>query len=208
MKFSRRNFVKSGALFVPTIFVPRLIRSQPFADVTLAQPLEVATAASCSTVHVQNSAASDGDFHFVGESAGNYYSGQGSWDPEANISICKINFVVIGVAGNVSGKTYVMQIWSQDGGGNLSSNLGTSDGVTGNNSWSTTDVEFTFSTPVAVTSGTLYSIVLTANGTDGSNFIRITYTGSGQLTGIRALFNSAGTLGSTSSADAKLTIFK
>ncbi len=97
-----------------------------------------------------------------------YYVGM-QWTAPANLQICKLTFRVSYETGDISAKTYVAQVWSNSS-GNLGTSLGTSAGVAGNNSWSGTWVEFTFSTPVSVTSGTVYHLTIVNGASDASNY--------------------------------------
>jgi hypothetical protein len=128
-------------------------------------------AGGCTTVSVSQLSADDDNG--VCYSAAQYYWGQVNFDPGANLSVCKVTFK-FSQTGTVSGYTYKAKIW------NVSSNeldgaaIGTSTGVTGLTGLNATDVDFTFSSPVSLTNGTLYAITVDhEQAADSSNYIRI-----------------------------------
>lgn len=101
-----------------------------------------------------------------------YYAGQGYFNDSAR-TIGKVAFKVT-ATGTISGKTYYARIWTQSG-DNLATNVATSDGVTGVNAWSASEVEFVFSTPYTTTGSTNYTITIDAGSADSSNYIQAYY---------------------------------
>jgi hypothetical protein len=75
-------------------------------------------------------------------------------------------------SGSISSKTYNVRIYSQSG-KNLNAVLASSSDVTGSNSWSTTTVDFTFTTSYAVSTGTNYAFVIDANSADDTNYAKL-----------------------------------
>jgi len=61
-------------------------------------------------------------------------------------------------------------------GNSLDTLLGESNGVTGDNGWSHTFVDFDFSSSVSLSGGTDYAIVLTRKKTDSTNTPTFDYT--------------------------------
>lgn len=101
-----------------------------------------------------------------GNAAGNYYIGT-YFTPTGNINVCKVVMYLDVNGGDISGKTFVCEIWANSS-NNLGSKLGTSAGVTGG-AWSATLVDFSFASSVALTSGTTYIVTLTMNEVDAVN---------------------------------------
>lgn len=163
-------------------------------------------AATCTTIQDQNSSVVTGSLG-AGSDVSAYYTGQQDYDPGATFTGCKIS-AVLSASGTISGKTIVMKVWSQTGTA-LNAVLYTSASVTGNNSWSQTVVDFDFSsTPISWSNGTLYSITIDFGGTDASNYVPMHYTASGGLTGVSAIWTSAGVRSTFLSSDIKLVIYK
>jgi hypothetical protein len=114
----------------------------------------------------------------IAAASGYYYSGQGRWSNASARTINKIAFNLTKSAGSISAKTYSCKIWTMTGTYNLDVLQATSDGVTGDNGWSSTWVEFTFSTPFPTTGGVAYAFTLDIGGTDGSNYASLSYSSS------------------------------
>jgi hypothetical protein len=140
-------------------------------------------AASLKTINGQDATAAGGggsstfydgitagtDVWPIGETSTHYYAGLGNWTSDASGFIEKIT-VKLGLhAGSISGKTFHARVWTRSG-DDLLVEVGTSDGVTGSNAWSLTNVEFPFSTPCARAAATAYHITLDMGGIDGSNY--------------------------------------
>jgi hypothetical protein len=89
--------------------------------------------------------------------------------------ICSVTFRLTKTGGSITGKTYRARIYSLSGTALSASPLAVSDAVTGSDSWSATDVAFTFSTPYSVSSTTDYAITISISGWptsdyDGTNY--------------------------------------
>jgi hypothetical protein len=114
------------------------------------------------------------------------------WQTNTAVTMCKAAFSLYKVAGDISGKTYVVKVYSMTG-CTLNTLLATSDGVTGVNGWFLTDVVFNFSTPVALSANTDYAIVVTTTGAaDGANYAAIEINTSGTATGTRDYWDNTG----------------
>ena len=87
-------------------------------------------------------------------------------------TVCKVKFVV-NATGTISGYSYTARIWSLST-LTLNAELDVSDSITGNNSWSSSDVEFTFSSPVSLSAGT-YAVTFDTGTYDVNNYISIHY---------------------------------
>lgn len=113
-------------------------------------------------------------------SGGHYYAGQYRWNNASARTLGKVTFKLIKTAGDISGLTFTARLWS-DSGGALGTELATSNGVTGNNSWSATEVDFEFITPYTTTGSTNYHITIdsgsTGTGTDYASAYFLASTG-------------------------------
>lgn len=173
----------------------------PFFAAAILKP----NVASCNTVHEEN-VASASSYTPVGLDVNTFYVGQFAWDPLANITVCKVTCVVT-ATGTISGNTYKCEIWTYTA-PNMATLVQASSGVAGNDSWSSSSVDFTFS-GAALSSGTQYAIVLTKNSApDNMNYLRFVLTASGGLTGISGQFDSGGLRTNFDTTDHKLAVYK
>ena len=166
----------------------------------------VATGGACSTVHVQNSNA-EASKPNIGDAVGTYYAGLGQYNPGANISVCKVDFILNKYSGTLVGKTFNCVIYAMSGNNFTGAVLGTSDNVAGVD-WVDQSVTFTFASPVAINNGGSYAIALTMNTTDASNFGEFSASASDPISGSYFSWNSAGTQVGFSTADPRITIYK
>ncbi len=159
---------------------------------------------ACTTAHTTNTGAQTGDID-VHDDADRYLAGHHLYDPGSNVSVCKVTFY-LSSTGTVSGKTYYLDIYTTPFSA-LVSLQGTSASVTGDNSWNDTAVEFTFSSSVSLTSGTLYGFALrnTDGSPDASNFVDVG-TVSGSVSGSVAQWSSGLARTGTSATDVKMII--
>jgi hypothetical protein len=98
------------------------------------------------------------DEHYVGT----------TFNPNSTIAVCKVTFQLTKYLGTLVGKTFTCGIYEAAYSDTLGTPLDTAT-VSGNDAWSATDVDFTFSTPVTCTTGHNYSIVIDGGGADTSN---------------------------------------
>lgn len=167
-----------------------------------------AAGGACSTVHAQNASAHS-SYVAISSGVNSYFVGEGQYDPGANISVCKVDWILTKDSGDISAKTFNCVIYAMSGNDFTGAVLGTSDNVTGVNAWSDTTVSFTFSSPVAISSGGSYAIAITMNGVDASNFAKCSISASGGLSGFRFGWTSAGThVSGFGTEDHRLTIYK
>ena len=119
--------------------------------------------------------------------AGGQYVGTGE-------TVCKIGFQ-LSAAGDISARTFNAKIFNcnADSGYNLGSLIATSNGITGNNSWSYTDVVFTFATPVTLTNGFGYAITIDNGVVDESNCVVPYYSAYGGPMASMQLWDNTGT---------------
>jgi hypothetical protein len=142
----------------------------------------------------------------IGTSAGNYYAGQYEWyDDTTARCVCKVTFTLT-AQGSITGKTYVARIWSLSG-TSLDTQQGASTGVTGSNSWSATDVDFTFSTCVNISASTYYAITLDNGGDDDTNYVQFTHVDGSTLTGKTGWWTSGKTISNDSANDPSMKIW-
>ena len=116
-----------------------------------------------------------------------YYSGTIWGTNDTSRSLCSVEMKLSRAAGDISGFVYTASVWSLNG-NNLSGSIPLAQSyVNGSNSWSSTWVQFpSFSTPVPVTSGSSYAIMISHGGIDASNYINIfwdTSAGNGYKSG-------------------------
>lgn len=114
--------------------------------------------------------ASTSSGNVCGHSPNYYYTGAIVNDSTSR-SITKVALKITAV-GSITGKTWTVRLWNVSGTTLSGGALGTSNGVTGVDSWSATEVEFTFSSPVSV--GNNYAITLDPNGVSGDTSNRVT----------------------------------
>lgn len=168
---NRRNFIKSGVFWVPTIFVPRLIRAADLrSEILKVQAWQKAHASSgggACTLYVQNTTISGG--RDVGLQNATFYAGQRNWSDAAAKTICRLDFALSLANGSITGKTFTARIWTMSGANNLGTNVASSTGVTGSNGWSNTFVEFDFPTPYLTTGSTSYGLTVDSGAVDGTN---------------------------------------
>lgn len=142
----------------------------------------------------------------IGDAAGRYYTGLGSWTPGSSVRIMQISLTLTGI-GTISGKTYVCEIWTMTG-GNLNAKLYSSAGVAGVDAWADAVVPFSFSGVTAnVTSATPYAITATVNGSDGSNAARLRCTAPGGISGNLMNWDVSGVQQNSDTNDPKVIIY-
>lgn len=98
-----------------------------------------------------------------------FYAGGLYFTDASARTIGKITIKMVKAAGSITGKTYTVRLWTLTGSA-LNSNVASSDGVTGSDSWSATEVDFIFSTPYTTTGSTNYGITIDAGTSDASNY--------------------------------------
>jgi len=98
-------------------------------------------------------------------------------------AICSVSAVLSYKAGDITGKSFHAALFSKSG-NDLNVELATSDPISGNNSWSTTTVDFPFSTPYELASSTDYAIVIYVDAaTDAVNFAEFEFSATKTITG-------------------------
>lgn len=127
-----------------------------------------------------------------GKADASFYAGHGSFsDPSAH-AITKVVFKLSKAGASIAGKTFVVKIWA-DGAPNLGSLLGTSDTVSGSDSWAKTLVDFPFPAPVPLAATTSYHLTLSPTGpSDGGSFAVAWYTTPTVIPGQLTYFTLAG----------------
>lgn len=152
-----------------------------------------ACAGACNTAAAYEEWTSSTTDLGIGASAGNYYCGF-FWTPSENKCFCRGTFCITKAAGDISGKTFVVEFWTTTG-TSLNEKLGSTTGVAGNNSWSGTTQAFDFSTHQQATASTTYAVTITMNEVDASNNAKIYVDGYGTWANANAArWNSDGSI--------------
>lgn len=116
-----------------------------------------------------------------GDTTSTYYTGALYYNDSTARTIGKIGFRVAKKTGSITSKTFTVRLWSMSG-SSLNTELATSAGITGDNSWTNTSiVDFIFSTPYTISTGVNYAITIDAGGTDGSNYATGYFNGTGSF---------------------------
>lgn len=135
---------------------------------------------------------SEGAWSF-GNATSTYYAGHEFFSDSSAHTVHKIVFKLSKFGFSIADKTFVAKIWA-DAGSNLGALLGTSDPVAGDNSWNLTNVDFPFSTPVALAAATACHITISPSGAaDGGNSAYAWYTQPSSIPGQLTYFDLAGT---------------
>lgn len=149
--------------------------------------------------------AIDGHFN-VSQFVADDLIGPLGYDPGANINVSSVEIPMSLNNGSIVGKTFTCEIWTY-GGTNLTTKIGTSDGVAGSDAWADTPVNYPFAVPVALSNGTQYGIVFRSNTVDGVNRASIATAGSSGFPGLTGFFSAAGVRDTFDTARAKLSIY-
>jgi len=162
----RRTFIKRAGLFIP--FAPMILHAQIMPSARHAAARPPAATSECTLLH--EGIVSGGGAWAIGSESGKYYAGLINWEDESAHNICKVSAKLTKTAGDISGKTYYVTIWTMDSTA-LDEVVGTSGGVTGSNSWSSTVVDFTFSSAISLSADTPYGFTVSMSGSaDASNY--------------------------------------
>lgn len=102
-----------------------------------------------------------------------------SFIPGSGITVGKIAMRMRKIAGSIESKTFYCRLWSLTGAAALDVNLATSNGVSGSDSWSASEVEFIFPTPYTLSSGVEYGISVDYGSFDNTNTAGFYYWNSG-----------------------------
>lgn len=109
----------------------------------------------------------------------------------AATNVCKVQCKITAQA-NTVGATLTVRIYALSG-TTLSTLLGETTGIAGDNSWSLTDVVFSFSSDVALAASTRYATVLTGNGGAGTGQYAKLEQGAATINGTVEAWHSDGT---------------
>ena len=197
----RRDFIRHGTLWVPTLFSIGRARGQAF---TFRDPATVRTSdaptATCpadgSPSVVQTSSAG---FDKVGNITDQYYVGQYWPNDQPERKICKVTFSYE-KSGSPASKVWICQIFTLTGNDlNTVVANGASNTVTGLNAGTQTDVQFTFATPPTLAASTAHAIVMSLDAgaaVDASNSVYLYRTASsgGTILGYFSMWASNKTL--------------
>lgn len=165
-------------------------------------------AASCQASPFITQGTSPDDVLPISDQAGRIYVAH-TRDPGATKCICKITLNLTKQSGSVTGVDYIMRIFPMTGNDlDYTNPVGSSDYVAGNNSWSSTDVDFTFSPCVNVSSGTTYGFAVQRSDktADGGNYVQANGKNAAG-TGAWEVFNTLGVRQATYSEQMYMKIY-
>jgi hypothetical protein len=128
--------------------------------------------ASCQATAFYDSFGTPAGYVRAGASTDEYYAGSSTFNPGANKSVCKVNVKLACPNAGCAGQNYYIALFTMNG-TSLNTLLGTSNAVTGSDAWNVTTVAFTFATPVALTNGTSYGLVVYTTTANGDDLVRI-----------------------------------
>lgn len=133
----------------------------------------------------------EGQWDFQDQNS-HYYSGNYNFTVSANCTVTEIKFKLSKINGSITGLTYFAAVYNMSG-NNLGTVVGTSDGVTGSDSWAKTTVSFTFSTPASLTTSGTYAVLVYTSGTIGTtNYAATWYTTPTVIPGQMTYFSNTG----------------
>lgn len=116
----------------------------------------------------------------IGVSTSEKYIGTFYNDASAR-NLSKITFKMTKGGGSITGKTYKARLWSLSGTA-LDTELAVSSGVSGDDVWNATSVDFIFVSPFTTTGGTAYAITISEEGSaDATNFAYVAYNSTGGM---------------------------
>lgn len=146
-----------------------------------------------ATPYSQMTSATTAGFNIESSSA-LIYVGQEIASGQASHDLCKVDLYVRTITGDVSAKTYQLEVWTTSG-GNRSVVEATSNTVAGSSISAASWITFTFSSPPSFDATDALVITETAGGTyDGTNHIQIGYVTTDSDSGYSssAIYTSAG----------------
>lgn len=122
----------------------------------------------------------------IGNNANLYYAGQYNWSDASIRTICKAVVKISKSAGDISGKTLVFRIWT-DNANDLGTNICSSANITGDNAWSSTSLEIDMANCTggncsangcALSASTVYHFTIDMGGIDAANYASFLRTNS------------------------------
>lgn len=192
MRLSKRNFIKTGLIFVPCAAAK--------AAVVMSGPIMRTTAAAggCTETY-SNDGANVNNF-----GAGNRFYGQAGWQRPAAVTICRLEFKL---QANGSGTDWFVAIYTQTASDlNLAGQQAVSAAITGANWAAETWVGADLITPFAPAAATNYSLVIFPNPGLGSNDV-FGHHDNTALPGYREVWDSLGAANFGSGNDTAIKIF-
>lgn len=202
---NRRRFIKTGLIFVPASFAGRKLLAQtpgvnsPFIGGFNRTP--AAAGGSCAETYTNDATTASTSF-----GGGNYYWGQASWQRPAAITICRLEFELLG---NGSSRNWFVAIYTMSGINlNLAGQQAVSAAIPGANWASATWFGGDLTTPFAPSAATNYALVLfpetALGGNDITSYLDGTTLAGG---GNREVFSAAGAAGFAGGNDCSIKIF-
>lgn len=169
---TRRNFIRAGALFVPTIFIPRLradVGAFTFGDIA-SQNKAGGVAAGCTTARDANTAANNGHTT-VGQTSASAYVAT-FFTAAATYTACELQ-LYIDKLGTPNWSLFA-SIYTDSGSDTPGTLIGDESDAVATSGLGTTEAAVTFSNfNASISSATRYFIVLRCSATgDLSNHVR------------------------------------
>lgn len=131
------------------------------------------TASASYTLLYDCYTASNFAFGF-GDSTGEWYFGT-SYNDATGYNLSKVTYKLTKGGGSITSKTYKVRLWDLSG-TSLNNELAVSSGVSGDDSWSATSVDFIFVTPYTTTGGVDYAWTINVEGSaDAVNFAQAAF---------------------------------
>jgi len=191
---NRRKFLKRGGLWLPgamvapTLLLPRKTRAQGILD--LAGPANCCGGATCPSTPSEESDQPTESYR-CGQTTDNRRTGLAAWDDGGTSrTICRLDFEITTITGDVSGKTFNAFIYTMSG-ANLDTLQRTSDNLTGVSA--TGWLRFDFSTTFTTTASVSYALIFGPSSADASNYVWVpTGSTAPTSTGYRDQFTDAG----------------
>jgi len=134
----------------------------------------------------------------IGSATDRYYRGI-PFQTDAK-TVCKFYVTLTKVAGDITSKTFTGRLWTVSG-NNLATEIATSTGITGVNTWDGSVVTFEFSANANLSASTTYVFTVDQGAADASNYASMCMTGGdAQANWHWARYQSDGTYTSSSTS--------
>lgn len=160
------------------------------ANAAIASVLPTSGGGASTLLYDGINPTAEGAWDFCDQASHNY-AGNYNFTVSANCTVTDLKFKLSKTAGSITGLTFLAAIYSQST-NDMNAAIGTSTGVTGDNTWAKTTVNFNFSSPMSLVTGTNYAVVIYQNGTIGNtNYASAWYTTPTVIPGQMTYFNTS-----------------
>jgi hypothetical protein len=205
---SRRQWLKSGALFVPAVFAILKARGDSIQPGPIMRPMAAVGGGCPDDASPSSAQATNDSDQILGGSASNSRVGQGQWQSGTARTICKLGFMLSLGAGTITSKTYRGQIWTMTG-YNLTTMVADSADVNGSQGWSSSWVYFTLATPYLISTSTNYGLVCACTtAVDGSNYANLRFASTEQsFSGYKEIYNNQTAQTAAETTDTAIRIY-